>query len=58
MLFVKGERRTLKFIKGGLSFRLSKSLLNLFLATSFKLFERNQLCDDLFLASNEGFTMD
>ncbi len=57
MLFVEGERRMFKFIKGGLSLRLNKSLVNLLLATSFKLVERNQLHDNLFLASNEGPTM-
>lgn len=54
MLFVKGERRMFKFITGGLSFRLNKSLVNLLLATSLKQVERNQLHDNLFLASNEG----
>ncbi len=43
MLFVEGERRMFKFIKGSLSFRLNKSLVNALLATSFKLVERNQL---------------
>lgn len=39
MLFVKGEGRMFKFIKVGLSFRFNKSLVNLLLATSFKLVE-------------------
>lgn len=53
MLFFKGGRRAFKFIKGCLSFQLNKSLVNLLLATLFKLVERTQLHDNLCLALNE-----